>query len=120
MKLSVLSVAYPLAATGPDAPGGSEQILTLLDRALVRNGHHSVVIACEGSVTEGKLLATPRALGELNGQVHKRAHEHYKRALCEALGTWDFDLIHMHGLDFHAYMPAAGVNGAQHLGSSGS
>lgn len=109
MRLSVLSVAYPLAAVGPDAPGGSEQILTLLDRALVRNGHRSVAIACEGSVTEGRLLATPRAVGELNGEVHKRAHAHYARAIRDALATWDFDLIHMHGLDFHAYLPPPGV-----------
>ena len=109
MRLSVLSIAYPLAATGPDAPGGSEQILTLLDRALVRNGHRSVVIACEGSVTEGKLLATPRAMGELNSKVHKCAHEDYRRMLSDALRAWDFDLIHMHGLDFHAYLPPAGV-----------
>lgn len=109
MRLSVLSAAYPLAATGPDAPGGSEQILTLLDRALVRGGHRSVVVACEGSVTEGRLLATPRAVGELNEAVRRRAHEEYKRVLCEALNTWDFDLIHMHGLDFHAYLPPPGV-----------
>ena len=32
MGLNILSVAYPFTPVGPDAVGGSEQILTLLDR----------------------------------------------------------------------------------------
>src|SRR5712671_3753222 len=31
MKLTILSVAYPLTEVGPDAVGGSEQILTVQD-----------------------------------------------------------------------------------------
>ena len=49
MKLTILSVAYPLTEVGIDAVGGSEQILTLLDRNLVSEGHRSLVIAAEGS-----------------------------------------------------------------------
>ena len=56
MALTVLSVAYPLAPVGPDAVGGAEQILTCLDRALVRAGHRSIVVACEGSKTCGTLF----------------------------------------------------------------
>jgi glycosyltransferase involved in cell wall biosynthesis len=62
-RLPVLSIAYPLAPVGPDAAGGAEQILRLLDRALARNGHTSAVIAMEGSHLEGRLLATPRVGG---------------------------------------------------------
>ena len=59
MSLTVLLIAYPLAAVGPDSVGGSEQVLAALDRALVAAGHRSIVIACEGSVVEGELVSFP-------------------------------------------------------------
>ncbi len=108
MKLSVLSIAYPLAPVGPDAAGGSEQILTLLDRTLVRRGDRSVVIACEGSRTEGKLIPVPLEHSHLDDEVRARAQQRYRRAIAGALDRWDFDLIHMHSLDFHAYLPPPG------------
>jgi glycosyltransferase involved in cell wall biosynthesis len=108
MRLSVLSIAYPLAPVGPDAAGGSEQILTLLDRTLVRGGHRSVVIASEGSQTEGTLIATPSPWGELNDGARAEAQERHRRAIGRALDRWSFDLIHMHSLDFHAYLPPPG------------
>lgn len=108
MKLSILSVAYPLAPSGPDAAGGSEQILTLLDRTLTRNGHHSVVIACEGSRTEGTLVTVPRPSGPLDDRVRREAQHRHRRAIESALDRWSFDLVHMHSLDFHAYLPPPG------------
>jgi glycosyltransferase involved in cell wall biosynthesis len=108
MSLSVLSVAYPLAPVSPDAAGGSEQILSLLDRTLVRQRHRSVVIACEGSSVAGKLLAAPLPTGELNGGVHAAAQDYYRGLIRRALDRWQFDLIHMHSLDFHAYLPPPG------------
>lgn len=108
MSLSVLSIAYPLAPVSPDSAGGSEQILSLLDRTLVRHGHRSVVIACEGSSVAGKLLAAPLAAGELNGSVHGAAQDYYRSLIQRALDRWSFDLIHMHSLDFHAYLPPPG------------
>ncbi len=108
MTLSVLSIAYPLAPVGPDAAGGSEQILTLLDRTLVRNGHRSVVIASEGSQVEGELIATPLDRSRLDDGVCERSRELYRRVIAHALDRWSFDLIHMHSLDFHTYLPPAG------------
>jgi glycosyltransferase involved in cell wall biosynthesis len=108
MSLSVLSVAYPLAPVSPDAAGGSEQILSLLDRMLVSQGHRSVVIACEGSQVEGELIAVPRYTGLLGESVRARAQEFHRRAIARALDRWNFDLIHMHSLDFHAYLPPPG------------
>ena len=49
-KLTVLSAGYSLVPIGPDAVGGSEQILAALDRALVAHGHRSIVAGCAGSV----------------------------------------------------------------------
>ena len=37
-RLTVVSVAYSLAPVGPDTVGGSEQILTAMDQALVQAG----------------------------------------------------------------------------------
>src|SRR5436189_6305216 len=53
MSLTVLNVAYPLAPVGQDAVGGAEQVVTALDRALLRAGHRSLVIGCEGSSIGG-------------------------------------------------------------------
>ena len=58
MPLRILNVAYPLAPIGPDAVGGAEQVLTMLDAALVRAGHESLVLACDGSRASGELIAT--------------------------------------------------------------
>ncbi len=59
-RLTVLSVAYPLAPVGPDAVGGSEQVLTAIDRALVAAGHRSIVLAIEGSQAAGELVHLSR------------------------------------------------------------
>jgi glycosyltransferase involved in cell wall biosynthesis len=107
-RLAVLSVAYPLAPVGPDAAGGSEQILTMIDRTLARNGHTSVVIAMEGSRVEGRLLATPRIEGALDDTARAAAHAAHREAIRRALGSDSFDLIHMHAFDFHHYLPPAG------------
>jgi len=45
MRLTILSVGYPLASVAPDSAGGSEQVLVSLDAALVAAGHRSLVIA---------------------------------------------------------------------------
>ena len=107
--LTVLNVAYPLAPVGPDAVGGAEQILTQIDAALVRAGHRSIVVAGESSVAAGELVSTPRVTGELTDAVRRRAQERHRQAVHEALERWPVDIVHMHGIDFHAYLPPPGV-----------
>ena len=107
-RLTVLSVAYPLAPIGPDAVGGSEQILTLLDAALMRAGHRSIVVACEGSAPRGALIAIPRPGGALDDAAMRRARARCAAAIREALRRERIDVIHLHGLDFHAYLPPPG------------
>jgi glycosyltransferase involved in cell wall biosynthesis len=108
VSLTVLSVAYPLAPVGPDAAGGAEQVLMQLDRALMEAGHRSIVVAQEGSRTAGTLVAVPAERGALDA-VKPRAWEAHRRAIASALQRWPIDLVHLHGLDFHAYLPARGV-----------
>ena len=109
MKLVVLNVAYPFAPVGPDALGGAEQLLTRLDAALSRSGHESFVMACEGSVTEGILLATPKPSNVLDASERRHIHEQYRFTLQTFLEKWPIDLIHMHGPDFYEYLPFPGV-----------
>ena len=109
MHWVVLNVAYPFAPVGPDAVGGAGQIVTQLDIALVRAGHDSIVMACEGSVTEGILLATERPSGVLDEAERHRVYDQYRFTLRKFLEKWPIDLIHMHGLDFYEYLPPAGI-----------
>lgn len=107
--LTVLSVAYPLAPVGPDAVGGAEQVLACLDKALVAAGHRSQVVACAGSTVRGTLLATPPQPGPLDEAARRAAHAAHRDVIGDALARWPVDLVHLHGVDFHAYLPPPGV-----------
>ncbi len=109
MTLTILSVAYPLAPVGRDAVGGAEQVLTQLDQALVAAGHRSMVIAQEGSRTEGTLVPVPVQPAPLDEGAKQRAWEEHRQAIAAALRRWPVDLVHMHGMDFHVYLPPPGV-----------
>jgi glycosyltransferase involved in cell wall biosynthesis len=108
LSLTVLSVAYPLAPVGPDAVGGSEQILHALDRALLAAGHRSIVVAMEGSEVADTLVPVPKRPGPLSNAVREAAWPAHKEAIAAALQRWPIDLIHMHGLDFWGYLPPPG------------
>lgn len=108
MSLTILSVAYPFAPVGPDAVGGAEQILSHLDRALAARGDRSIVVACEGSTTAGELVATRLPKLTLTDSVRQRVREEHLRNIEAALGRYDVDLIHMHGIDFAEYLPPEG------------
>lgn len=108
MRLTVLNVAYPFAPVGPDATGGAEQVLTAIDAALPDAGHRSVVVACEGSQTRGDLLSVPVTCGAIDDLARGRAHAAYQRAIELALRRWPVDVIHLHGIDFDAYLPPPG------------
>jgi glycosyltransferase involved in cell wall biosynthesis len=109
MGLTVLSVAYPFAAVSSDASGGSEQVLTHLDRALVEAGHRSLVIAPEGSSIMGELIAHEATTGPLDDRTMQRGRSLCRQALMRALDRRAIDLVHFHGLDFYFYLPAPGL-----------
>jgi glycosyltransferase involved in cell wall biosynthesis len=109
MPLTILSVAYPLTHIGPDAVGGSEQILTSLDSALTEAGYRSIVVACEGSEIKGKLVPTPPWAGDLNDEVRRWAQRQHYIAVRQALEKHDVNFIHMHSLDWHQYTPDPGI-----------
>jgi glycosyltransferase involved in cell wall biosynthesis len=109
VSLTVLSVAYPLAPVGPDAVGGAEQVLAAIDRALVRAGHRSIVVAQEGSRVAGTLVPVPTVRGRLDEAAKGRVRERHRAAVAQAMALHRVDVVHMHGLDFLCYMPPSGA-----------
>jgi glycosyltransferase involved in cell wall biosynthesis len=92
----ILSVAFPFAPVSTDAVGGAEQIVALLDRAIIASGHRSIVVACEGSRVDGRLIAPLAGTRE------------WREAIDTAVAYHNIDIVHMHGLDFVEYLPAEG------------
>ncbi len=105
MRLTVLNVAYPFAPVGIDAIGGAEQVVCALDQGIVRAGHHSLLIACEGSRAEGTLIPVPRGSGLLTRKKMNSAHRRHRAAIMAALRNWPIDVVHLHGVDFDSYLP---------------
>ncbi len=108
MPLTVLSIAYPFAPVSPDAVGGAEQVLARIDSALVAGGHRSIVLACDGSRTAGELVTIPRTPGALGQTEMSGVRARYRELVADTLAKLPVDVIHMHGLDFHHYLPSAG------------
>lgn len=109
MSLSVLSIAYPFAPVAPATAGGAEQVLLALDRALCRAGHGSLVIARQGSAVRGTLIEVAQPSGPLDEAAVRRGRERQADAVAAALERYEVDLVHLHGCDFHAYLPPPGV-----------
>jgi glycosyltransferase involved in cell wall biosynthesis len=105
MSLTVVSLAYPIIPVGPDTVGGTEQVVAMLDDALTRAGHRSIVIAAEDSTIEGELVATPsNPSGQpLTPEDWERVYKIHRETLQRVLEREHVDLVHMHGVDFHTY-----------------
>ncbi len=102
-------MAYPFAPVGPDAVGGAEQVLSHLDLALTRLGHRSIVVACAGSAAAGQLVTTALPDGALTEEARRTTHAAHRRSIERVLARQAVDLVHMHGVDFLAYLPPPGV-----------
>lgn len=103
--MNILSVAYPLAPVSRDAVGGAEQVVAAIDAALVAAGHRSIVVARADSCVAGELLAVPEAGG--TDEAARRRAQHWVRVrIDEALA--EADVVHLHGIDFPAYLPPPG------------
>ena len=106
--LHVVQVAYPLAPTGADAVGGAEQVLSAIDTALVRAGHRSTVIACAGSQAADRLVSHDVPAGDITDDVRSEVHATVQANIIRVVQTDAVDVVHLHGIDFHAYLPPAG------------
>jgi glycosyltransferase involved in cell wall biosynthesis len=109
MSLTVLSVGYPLAKVSESTAGGAEQVLAILDEALVRHGHRSLVLAPVGSKCHGLLIPVQIPSGNLDDQAKRHARQSFRQLLNRTLEHYSVDLVHMHGLDFAEYLPNANI-----------
>jgi glycosyltransferase involved in cell wall biosynthesis len=105
MRMTVLSVGYPLAKVSNSTAGGAEQVLLTLDRALVRFGHRSLVLAAAGSESHGLLLPVQVPKGVLAEKARRESQFLFRQELQKALRLFPIDVVHMHGLDFNEYLP---------------
>jgi glycosyltransferase involved in cell wall biosynthesis len=109
MPLTVLNVSYSLARISGNTAGGAEQVLAIIDEALVRAGHRSVVVAPAGSHCRGLLLATPPLPSSLDEHAQQLGREEHRHAVVQALKRFQIDVVHLHGVDFLDYLPPAGI-----------
>jgi len=109
MRLTVLSVSYPLAKVSPATAGGAEQVLATIDRGLLRAGHRSLVLAPEGSRCSGLLIAAQVPSGVLDESAKREARRTFKELLDRTLTRYSVDVVHMHGVDFYEYLPDSDV-----------
>ena len=108
-RLTVVSVSYPFATVTQDSVGGAEQVLAQLDRTLVEAGHRSIVIAPDGSRVHGELRPFPGVSGAITDGVRERVHASVRETLDRVVTADCPDLVHLHGVDFHAYLPPPGL-----------
>lgn len=104
-----MSVAFPLATVTDDPVGGAERVLRDIDRGLVEAGHRSIVVAAAGSMTAGELVAVPCVTSLLQDDVWCRMHEYLRACLPRLIAAVSPHIVHMHGVDFAAYLPPAGA-----------
>ena len=109
MILTVVSVSYPLAKVLPATAGGAEQVLATIDRALVLEGHRSLVLAPEGSRCHGLLIPAEVPRGTLDEAAKAQSRRIFKELLDHTLTRYSVDVVHMHGLDFSEYLPDGDV-----------
>lgn len=107
--MTILNVAYPLAPVGPDACGGAEQVLSAIDSALIDANHCSLVIARTGSEVKGELLALPSVEGPYDAETIEYMQRQCRKAIEQALCCRNVDLVHLHGVGFHTYLPPPDV-----------
>lgn len=108
-KLTILSVAYPFARVTADPVGGAEQVLAQIDRALVEAGHRSIVVAPEGSTPAGELRSVPSSDGDVDDRRRGQVYRAVRRRIADAIDRDHPDLVHLHGIDFDAYLPDPGL-----------
>jgi glycosyltransferase involved in cell wall biosynthesis len=108
-RLTILNVAFPFAKVAEHTAGGAEQIVFALDRHLCEAGHRSLVLAQAGSKVTGELVPVPIPELQLDGAAQSAVRRSYQQRLFGVLRRERIDVVHLHGLDFHGYLPPESV-----------
>lgn len=109
MSLRIVSVAYPLAPVSSDTAGGAEQVLWMLDEALVRAGHDSIVVAAECSKVAGRLITSGPVPDTIDDETKAGVRKRHAATVQSAIDEHRPHLLHFHGVDFHHYLPQTTV-----------
>jgi glycosyltransferase involved in cell wall biosynthesis len=109
MSYTILHVAYPFAPVRSDTPGGAEQIILTLASGAAKTGHQPIIAACSGSSCDSPVIETALPESRIDQTVRTEVWKRHQQSIEQALRDWRVDIIHMHGIDFHAYLPAPGV-----------
>lgn len=104
-QLTVVSVPYTLAHVGTATSGGAEQVLAMLDEALVEEGHRSIVLAPEGSRVRGEFVTTAALAPPYDDAARGRMRAVVRDLLVDLLSRERVDVVHFHGLDFGGVFP---------------
>ena len=105
----ILNIAFALAYVGDDAVGGAEQVLAHVEKGQVGAGHQSLVVAAANSRICGTLLGTPCQPKEISPEYYRYRYFEHKRKIDAALASGPIDLVHMHGYDFHEFIPDCNI-----------
>ena len=97
------------SAARPFVVGTGGEPLLQLDAALVGFGQRSVVVAAQGSVARGKMFTTEVPKGQLNEATRTLVLRRHQEQVEQAIEQCHPDVVHMHGIDFHRYLPQPGV-----------
>jgi glycosyltransferase involved in cell wall biosynthesis len=101
---TILTVAYPFAPVRPDSVGGAEQVLQLVESALVSRGFRSMVVAHADSIVAGELCGVEVPEGVVTPAVRTAVERGMQNMIDAAVRSNKIDLVHMHGVDFADYV----------------
>lgn len=105
MGYRILQVGSPFMAAGPGAVGSAAQVIHILDHALTKAGHTSVVVAPEGSVLRGTLYAIPAMKPPIDAIALVQTRTQMRLAIRRAIDAHRPHLVHVHCPEFAAVIP---------------
>jgi glycosyltransferase involved in cell wall biosynthesis len=82
-------------------------VIAQLDRALVANGHRSIVVAASGSRVAGELVPIAHA-GAHDELSRPRVQRQVRAEIDNVLAHHDIDVMHFHDAAYNTYLPGYG------------
>ncbi len=103
--ITIVNVAYPFAPLNEDTPGGAEQVVSCIDKEIVKRKYRSLVIAHEKSKVQGELIRVPELSACATEDNRLVIKTKVKKIIESTIKKYKPDLIHFHGIDFCDYLP---------------